>query len=79
MWSRTLKRALPSSDTWLFVGRNVGVGMLQALGAIALYALVIFVVIKHYKFGAPFQKAIEMRTGPLMAGFVEDVDMPADR
>ena len=52
-------------DNWAWIGKQVGTGALQATGAVLLYALVLFLVIKQYVKVKVLEQAIQVRAGPM--------------
>lgn len=52
--------------TWRFVATNISGGMLQAIGAIVIYAWVIYIVISGYIGNSEFKNAIVLKTGGLI-------------
>ncbi len=55
----------PPLLTWLAVLREVGVGALQAVGAIAVYTLVLYIVLKNYVRSDLLRDAVALRS-PVM-------------
>ena len=49
--------------TWRFAATKVTEGMLQAIGAILIYAWVIYIVISGYIGNKEFKNAIVLKTG----------------
>lgn len=52
--------------TWRFVATKISEGMLQALGAIVIYAWVIYIVISGFIGQSEFRNAITLKTGGLI-------------
>ena len=49
--------------TWRFAATKISEGMLQAMGAIVIYAFVIYIVISGYISNKEFKNAIVLKTG----------------
>ena len=49
--------------TWRFIATKISEGIFQAMGAILVYALVIYIVISGYIGNNEFKNAIVLKTG----------------